>query len=752
MSISVSLGPNPFLQFTDNSGKYLPFGQLYTYDWNTREPKATYQDAAGLVPYSNPIQSDSIGRYREIFWNEDAAYYLELRDQNDKFIRSSRAPYTPGDGGGSVITTGIEFENLFINGQFRFFPIGTYEPLPGTINNLADGGWSFRKDGTNPDDSLTFTKYTPDDTTVPASPIYFIHYVATQPGTSETYKDIIYTINDVRSLNNEQITVAVNARSFIAGTYPIEIKAIQNFGTGGSPSASVVTDIVTITPTTSAQTYTGTVTLPDLVGKTLGTNGDDKLEIIFRVPLNSNADLALVNFYLKRGDAVTDYPYETYSQVDAIIKALEIPDHARTTAFDDDKTTYPSEEAYDCIALLPNEGILIPSWLPPVPVGSGMFWFLETAPVGWILAEGQELLKVGQYSRLYNTWNGRYGQPLNNTSASNAGNVIQLLVTTKGAVTPASAGSTIFTFERITQGFDNSGIQGNGASGATFNFINTANGAFTPPATTNTGMTLTITTNGSSSAPAAWSLTGKAASLLTPGTYVSYTTTTGSYYVYLVINGVGTDPALAGQTGHPVNLDSTDTDQVVGGKVSTGIFGQEYTFVTCVSAAQLAPGDYWEVSIISDSYAPWYAIDGAGDAPVVSGKTPLRIDVKGTDTNIQIAQKTADALNPLLFYNLDSRGMFPRFWDHGAGRDPDASSRVPLITGYPNENYPSGDHVGSYQDDNLKSHTHTYTSVGTNGNSGTGQAGGNYVGTNTGATGGNETRPKNFYAALIIKY
>jgi len=81
-------------------------------------------------------------------------------------------------------------------------------------------------------------------------------------------------------------------------------------------------------------------------------------------------------------------------------------------------------------------------------------------------------------------------------------------------------------------------------------------------------------------------------------------------------------------------------------------------------------------------------------------------------------------------------------------RDPDAGSRGFL--------YPGGnikDNIGSYQDDEFRSHNHNFYIWTTKrgGDTNFNAVGGNnlqYVSN----TGGNETRPKNVYVMFIIKY
>lgn len=107
----------------------------------------------------------------------------------------------------------------------------------------------------------------------------------------------------------------------------------------------------------------------------------------------------------------------------------------------------------------------------------------------------------------------------------------------------------------------------------------------------------------------------------------------------------------------------------------------------------------------------------------------------------------------------DLRGYFLRGQDRGAGRDPDSSGRTPISSGN------SGDKVGSYQWDALRSHGHTFTGTAVAvGGWGAGAGGrplstgdpnnwGEYRPQGTiSPTGDNETRPKNAYVNYIIKF
>jgi microcystin-dependent protein len=99
-------------------------------------------------------------------------------------------------------------------------------------------------------------------------------------------------------------------------------------------------------------------------------------------------------------------------------------------------------------------------------------------------------------------------------------------------------------------------------------------------------------------------------------------------------------------------------------------------------------------------------------------------------------------------FNLpDYRGRFLRGWDHAAGRDPDKSSRTAMATGGQ-----TGDHVGSVQTDQLRSHTHT-VDTGSGGSGSYPSASCSSASSfSSGSSGGNETRPVNAGVMYCIKY
>lgn len=73
------------VQFFTNAGAVAASHKLYTYEDGTTTPKATYTDATGTVPNSNPITLDTSGRCS--LWIGDGSYSFELRTAADVLVK-----------------------------------------------------------------------------------------------------------------------------------------------------------------------------------------------------------------------------------------------------------------------------------------------------------------------------------------------------------------------------------------------------------------------------------------------------------------------------------------------------------------------------------------------------------------------------------------------------------------------------------------------------------------------------------------
>nr|BAE72670.1 deduced tail fiber protein [Xanthomonas phage OP1h2] len=127
-------------------------------------------------------------------------------------------------------------------------------------------------------------------------------------------------IEGVHTLAGGKATLSVWLRSTVAGKR-LGVRIYQSFGTGGSPSAAVST-IITPTPltlSTNFQKYTLTFDVPSVSGKTLGTNNNDYLYLVFDITGDAygtalSGQTAQIEFafpQLEKGSVATDFEFRS---------------------------------------------------------------------------------------------------------------------------------------------------------------------------------------------------------------------------------------------------------------------------------------------------------------------------------------------------------------------------------------------------------------------------------------------------------
>jgi hypothetical protein len=117
----------------------------------------------------------------------------------------------------------------------------------------------------------------------------FVQCVTASGASTNTYAIYSQKIESVRTLAGQTATISFWAKAS-SGTPKIGLEIEQNFGTGGSPSATVTTSVGAVTLTTSWARYSATVTVPSISGKTIGTNNNDSLWV--NLWLSSGSDFA----------------------------------------------------------------------------------------------------------------------------------------------------------------------------------------------------------------------------------------------------------------------------------------------------------------------------------------------------------------------------------------------------------------------------------------------------------------------------
>lgn len=167
------------------------------------------------------------------------------------------------------------FRNKIINGDFDIWQRGTSQ----TGNAYgSDDRWLNDAVGTTHVHSRQ--DFTIGQTDVPTSAKHFSRTVVTSVAGAGNYAIKYQKIEGVRSLAGKTATITFWAKADAAKN--IATSHTHFFGSGGSPSATINSFLPqTHSLTTSWQKFSYTVDVPSISGKTLGTNGDDYLQLLF---------------------------------------------------------------------------------------------------------------------------------------------------------------------------------------------------------------------------------------------------------------------------------------------------------------------------------------------------------------------------------------------------------------------------------------------------------------------------------------
>jgi hypothetical protein len=215
-------------------------------------------------------------------------------------------------------TGSMASRNKIINGNFDIWQRGT----SGSSGYVADR-WTTALIGSTA--AITQQAFTLGQTDVPGEPTFFHRVAVTSVAGAGNYAISIQRIEDVRTLAGQTATLSFWAKADAAKNIAVEFT--QNFGTGGSPSASVTAiGVTTIALTTAWQKFTVTAAIPSISGKTLGTAGNDFLSVTlwldagsdFNARTNSlgqqSGTFDIAQVQLEAGDTATPFEHRSYGQ------------------------------------------------------------------------------------------------------------------------------------------------------------------------------------------------------------------------------------------------------------------------------------------------------------------------------------------------------------------------------------------------------------------------------------------------------
>jgi len=753
--------------FDPVTGDRLIYGTLESWkatDHSTH--KAIYETDVITYPntvppeYTNPIELNGAGSVGRLYYADDEPYYLKLRKQDDTLVMSIDN-YPSSDEGGPVVVTEFDPTNYMLNPQFRFHYQETYEnddDLDTTDEvYVAADNWVFKRNNTNATNTITFPEFILGQSEVPENPKYHFRYQCTSIGAgSETHKDILLKIRGVESFSNDEITLSFQAKSSTSSS--IQIAIIQHFGTGGSPSSDVPTLVIEQLDT-DWDLITVTTVIPDVDGKILGDNDDDYLYVGIRLPLNSISEVDLVNFQMNKGDELLVFNYKTYEMGQIDKKPLEWPD------------LVDNDVALGLIVTSPRQISVYHD-----QVGEISWHSKEASVYGKLLCNGEGLFSdsyidetggVVQYRRLNNVVGNIWGYGAKTDAQGSDGyrplnlgdSATDTLVATNtyiGTISNWSANDSGFTVTTLNPGWTGGlGFIPTQDDGVTIRCRNNATGDVTDASAQTSGFTVTKIQDGSSTKHEIATIVPTDTSSITPGDYFFISSTTDDYYVWLTIDGVGTDPAVGGRTGIQVDLTTASgftTARHNAVLITEALEGHHTTKITFAAASTLSGGEsfFAETDKISSGLYYWYKVNGAGTDPAPSGRTGILVaDLAGTETAEEVRDLTTISLASSFYSLPDPNGAFFRAFvsPTDGGLDPDFDNRILAknFNGY----------IGTFQQDEFESHNHTGTTYSkANTTSGPDFDGGGfkYATSAIPYDGGSESRPVNFGLVPFIKY
>ncbi len=510
--------------YFDTTGVPLIDGKLYSFKASDHvTPKAIYETNIITPPattppaYANPIILDSGASVGPLYYASDENYYLELRDKDDAVIATvdnwnSAENQNPEPG-----ATDIDVTNYISNADFSIISANKYteDQLGITALQIADPNWYYIRSNVNANITIEFEEFPLGQTDVPNTPLRKYKYSCTSVGAGgETFNDLYYQIEDVRSLSGQEVTLSFNGRSDTSRN--IEILVNQYFGSGGSASVETSFGAESLTPADTV--YTKTFTIPSIAGKVIAPNNEvGYLQIIFRMPLNQISDVELTIFQLNRGDIKLEYNYLTRAQVNKDSIGLMIPERPIERYYG----TNGGDITYDwSLQYFTGVGFI---WDSPFPVGLTVQDFSGENYVGWVNVSGANELPVASFPRLFAYYGVKYGEHF--AAATVLTDTVTIIGLANGSVTDANAGTS--------------------------------------------GFTVTVTQQGTAVLPEIFTVQTVAASSITPGSYFTFSTAEGSFdfVVWITINGAGVYPTGVATTALNLALDINDNADAVAAKL-----------------------------------------------------------------------------------------------------------------------------------------------------------------------------------------
>lgn len=172
-------------------------------------------------------------------------------------------------------------ENYVINGRFDFWQRNTAQTSSGY--GSADRWYCLHNGSTK---TVSLQGFANGQTDVSDYPVYYMRTVVSSVAGAANYVGNVQYIEHVKTTASKTMTLSFWAKADSNKNMAVDFH--QKMGSGGSPSADTFFAPTTFSLTTSWQKFSVTVDVPSIAGKSLGTDGEDALGLVFWFDAGSN--------------------------------------------------------------------------------------------------------------------------------------------------------------------------------------------------------------------------------------------------------------------------------------------------------------------------------------------------------------------------------------------------------------------------------------------------------------------------------
>lgn len=619
--------------------------------------------------------------------------------------------------------------NLIPNGQFLLhnnIPANVLTSIPAgqvttPVTVVAQGGWTFERPVTSTaTDNVSFFKFPAYTANPSSSPRYAFQLTTNGASPSDSFKDLRIKFNDVNKFasTTQSYVVFFSGLSASGGTIPVSLNVIKNYGTGGS--AEEVVNITSFNITSVQSDFSYAFIFGSNVGKIIGPNNDDFVQIALSFPVNTSYTGRITDVVMFIGDVnVTTFP--TITNSDFIDRSLVPPvadyngfNLALPLIFTKSGLSYDTSQIgkiYQTSLYYPEFGELLcdgatyrtdaysPDGIPYKRLRDKLIQLPSDALVHNmpVFGTGRDYVAathVNDDGTFYISTQKPGLQPLTADGAAPTG-------FTFTSVAPGKASSSTLNIDSYCLGNGNSYYVFCNAAGAVpFDNFSTT-GTQTINAYPNTYQGEIV---GSAQTQQLIKIISNA--VPPAGSYININTPSATIRPWFTLDGAGSSPGGGGILVQ-INMLSTMGLQDTAYAISQALSGYQVATVKTVPGVSIPPNSYFTFYASGQLYYVWYSLNGLGTDPAVSGGIGIPVTYLTAHAAITIMKNTYAAINGVCFAVPDLRGWTIKGWDMGAGIDKNILNRYEYAqTRFTSDLYPLRGYIGSYQNNSLLSHSH----------------------------------------------